>query len=695
MTDDNQQPFVTSRRTILKALTAGSVSAASTGRIVSQSLPNPTVKANPKTPIRHALFVMFENHTFDNFFGEFPGANGYQSPPAPDPLWSDVSHTYSHYRACFVNSTGPDAFAPTGAVSYSQADVPILWKYARQFALSDSFYTSACTSSTPNHIYMVAGQSGGLFETFPTEGHCGSPANSLLISLTNDGTPFLQYPCVNIDSLPDLLNAAGVSWRYYTSESVWQAPNFISGTAGSPHIIPRAADVVTDIMAGNLRSVSWVCPDHIESDHPSEPVAPAQNFLVQLCNALMSSHYWGASAVFVTWDDWGGFYDHVIPPAIDVYGLGPRVPLLVISPYVQSGYISHVQGEFSSFALFVEKNWSLPSLGQRDSLAVTSDLSDFFDFSQNPLPPFLQDPIVAPTMLGVPFHDLECGKSAVNPQIGGPSTQFDFSIVYTPSDVPAVASVVIDGAAFSMSVFARSNQQPLGTIYRYSMALEPGEHAVRFTFTDSVGNTVTLPFNGVPYTLPVMPFDVVDLSDIRDPLDGETVTFAASYIDPSGAPPAFAVVDIDGVESELARSGESNRYEFMTVLAQGEHYYRFRFSDGNVTGIYERGETPHVLPFRLTEPTVSPTSGDTNTSFIFSVVYTHSADLAPTSATLYVDEAPFAMAAGEGEFTNGVEYTAVTSLEQGSHRYFFVFGDGFTADAVPIGPASFEGPSVS
>ncbi len=697
MADDKGANSV-SRRAVIKALGTGAIVAGGMHlphRIIeARPVAAPRLKASPTTPINNVIIVMFENHTFDNFFGGLPGANGIQSAPAPDPLWSDISHTYSHFLTSF-NQGKLDGFNVNGVVSYGEADLPILWSYARQFGLSDNFFTSGATSSTPNHIYMVAAQSGELFETFPTEGQCGSPANCLLLSMTPDGKQYLQYPCVDINSVPEELSNAGISWTFYSDEYIWMAPGFIKNTAGSQHLVKNSQRILSDISGGNLASVSWVCPGASESDHPAWPVGPAQNYLSNLVNAVMSSDYWSGTAIFVTWDDWGGFYDHVMPPSVDAYGLGPRVPLLVISPFAKSGYISHQQGEFSSLALFVEKNWSLPSLGQRDALPATSDLLDFFDFAQAPQAPFLQKQIPAPSMLGVPYHENGLGKSAVFPQIGGPETVFNFYVVYTLASTPAVSDVLIDGTPYPMTVLRKTVLLPPGTIYTYSTKLAPGTHTVAFSF-QSGGVSVVMPFNGVPYQLPVMPFDVTNRTVIKSPLVGETLTFVAEYHAPSGRRPQLAEVDIDGQSFPLQRVGVTRRYQYATdQLSQGEHYFRFAFSDGTVKGVYEQGEVLHVLPFVLTTGHVSPTTGGATTVFTFGVTYTHSSGQSPKSALLYIDGAPYPMIQQSGTPKSGALYTAQLTLLPGNHKYYFVFNDGETSYPEPYGPASFDGPTVS
>jgi phospholipase C len=695
-----------SRRTLIKAVGAASLgaglplagdpagSAAATSRASTVPL---------ATPVRKVIVVMFENHTFDNFFGSFPGANGVASAPAPNPLMSDIDHKHC---ACVASLDRGrlDGFNARGMVSYGESDLPILWNYARQFGLSDNFYTSALTNSTPNHLFMIAGHSGGIFDTDPGAGSTGSPANSLIQSMSPQGVQYLQYPSVDIGSVPEELDKIGASWRYYVENEVWNAPQFVTALAGSPSIVPNTDLLVSDIEDGTLADVSWVCPQGTASDHPANPVGPAQNYLAAVVNAAMASPYWPAFAIFATWDDWGGFYDHVVPPVVDAYGLGLRVPLLVISPYAKPHYLSHVQAEFSSLAKFVEFNWSLPSLGGRDALGSTSNLLDFFDFAHAPQLPYLQSPIPSPDTIAVLFDPAPRGNapaadySAIAPQIGGPQTVFAFSIVYTPSNggAPETSDVVIDGTPHPMTPVGKSTTEPIGTIYRYSSTLGAGTHQVGFSFTGA-GQTVQLPFNGVPYTVEVLPFTVADTTDIARPLVGASQTFSATYESPLGQAPTLSEVDIDGQTFALSPSPTGqNTFRYSTSqLSTGAHYYRFRFSDGHAVGVYEQKQTPFILPFLLSKPVVSPAQGSALTRFSFEVVYTHSAGLAPASSLVYVDGTPHVMFRRSGHPLTGALYSKNLELPVGQHEYFFVFNDGQCANAAPYGPAFFSGPVVS
>jgi len=698
--DPGTDPHRFSRRTAMKAVVAAPVLASSLagldgGPAGAQPVAAPRLRATPTTPISHVIVVMLENHTFDNYFGSFPGANGVQMPPAPNPLMSDINHSYAGLQQAYAGGA-LDGYNSHGVVSYSETDVQILWNYARQFGLSDNFYTSTSTNSSPNHLYMIAAQCGGINDTDGKGGLCGAPLNHLISSMTPSGFQYLQQPCVDINSVPAELNSAGVSWRYYVSAPAWNAPGMIKSLGGTnPNVVSDTNQIIKDVQTGSLASVSWVCPKDEPSQHPAHSLGPGQNYLADLVNAAMASPYWPNIAIFVTWDDWGGFYDHVIPPVVDAYGLGPRVPLLVISPYAKQGYVSHVQAEFSSLAKFVLLNWSLPSLGQRDALPVTSDLSDFFDFSQAPTPPSTMPHMVAPTMLGVLFHDSEHIKSAVDPQIGGPSTVFSFTCVYTPKTPPTAANVVIDGTSYPMTPIGTSKNVPVGTIYNYTSKLPVGSHAVTFSFTSN-GQTQVMPFNDVVYTIPVMPFDVSEVSPKVSALLGTPQIFAAKYVATSGIPPTLAEVDIDGTTYALTlKPGSTNIYQYVaSKLLAGQHYYRYRFSDGTNTGVYEYEPSQFLNPFVLGATNCTPSTGATTTVFTFSVTYTHYTGNVPTKALVYVDNIPYQMSLTSGTPLTGAVYTAQLSLPVGSHSYFFLFKEGVSQMADPLGKP-FAGPKVT
>ncbi len=241
-------------------------------------------------------------------------------------------------------------------------------------------------------------------------------------SVELDGQECLEHP-----TLTDLLDNAGLTWKYYapTDGSIWTAPDVISHMcvpysqdgqyddtvcSGSDWPPPGSYDtdtntnvviegtkgfILTDIQNGNLASVTWVIPDGGNSDHAEINNGGGPDWVANIVNAIGQSAFWSNTAIIVTWDDWGGWYDHVSPPIRNnpgsypnSYEYGFRVPIIVISPYAKPQYISHQQNDFGSILLFIEEQFGLgqidPAVGYADSYA-SGDLSDFFDFSQTPL----------------------------------------------------------------------------------------------------------------------------------------------------------------------------------------------------------------------------------------------------------------------------------------------------------------------
>jgi phospholipase C len=200
-----------------------------------------------------------------------------------------------------------------------------------------------------------------------------------------------QFPCFDFATLADSLASRKLSWRYYApgqgqSGYIWSALDAIAHIRltdlWQKHVVPTD-QFVQDAANGHLPHVSWVVVG-TGSEHPPGSSCVGENWTVRQLNAVMQGPEWNSTAVFITWDDFGGFYDHVPPPQVDNFGFGPRVPLIIVSPYARPGYISHTVYEFSSLLAFVEARWQLDALTDRDSSA--NDLFDSFDFEQAPLP---------------------------------------------------------------------------------------------------------------------------------------------------------------------------------------------------------------------------------------------------------------------------------------------------------------------
>ncbi len=392
------------------------------------------------TPIEHVVFVIKENRTFDNLFGRVPGANGAtvgidqgdERPltASPDRLQEDIKHCYECALQAWNHgkmdgfatiSTWADRYAYT---QFPPGALPNYWHWATTFALFDHFFASAQGPSFPNHLFTIAAQSGGTHENpiqdlarlrqrhrrtglYKAWG-CDSLPDSYVPVVDSEGKRKLVPPCFDFLTEGDLLNEAGIPWAYYSADQyqngyLWSAYDAVRHIREDPsmwqsHIFP-VDRFARDARAGRLPPVTWVTPRFEVSDHPEYSICHGENWTTKVVDALMRGPDWDTTAVFITWDDYGGFYDHVPPPQVDGFGFGIRVPLLLISPYARTA-VSHELGEFSSVLRFIEDNWGLTQLTHRDRDATP--LLSAFDFSQDPRPP---DPLPLRTdCVGAPFE---------------------------------------------------------------------------------------------------------------------------------------------------------------------------------------------------------------------------------------------------------------------------------------------------
>jgi hypothetical protein len=304
-----------------------------------------------------------------------------------------------------------------------QSDIPNYFTYAQKFVLADTMYSALPSGTFPNHLYAVANDSDGTFATPGTfsKGDWGCDAASdVTVPQQSPTTGVINqiYPCFSYTTLADELQNAGITWKYYAppkgvngySYSTLNSFSQFRNTSLWTTNVVSYDDFITDVQNGTLPAVSWLSPGRIQSEHPPQDFCPGEGWTVTQLNALMAnSALWNSTAVFLTWDDFGGFYDHVNPPPRDQFSLGPRVPMLIISPYAKKGYISHTQYEFASVLRFIEERYGLAALGDRD--ATANDTTDSFDFSQTPLPPLNLTPR---TCSLTPPGTVNVGYQAVN-----------------------------------------------------------------------------------------------------------------------------------------------------------------------------------------------------------------------------------------------------------------------------------------
>ncbi len=374
----------------------------------SVALAGPGQEPMPKTPIKHFITLMQENHSFDNYFGTYPGADGIPPgtcmPENPDDPASpctephhlgisgseDLDHSTSTFKLQ-LNGGRMDGFVyalrlrnqngPTAMGYYDDRDLPYYWNIADEFVLFDRFFQSAAGGSVKNHMYWVTGTPGSTIDRVPVGGYSDLP--TIFDRLQEKGISWKFYvqnydPLITYRSIASGPRAAQVVWVPLLNYA-----RYIDNPDLFSHIVPMD-EYFKDLANNTLPAVSYLVPSG-SSEHPPGSIQAGQRFVRSLINALTRSDSWYDSAFMWTYDDWGGWYDHVVPPQVDAEGYGFRVPALLVSPYARRGHIEHTQMDFTSMLKFIEENWGLAPLAERDAKA--SSIAPAFDFSQPPRQP--------------------------------------------------------------------------------------------------------------------------------------------------------------------------------------------------------------------------------------------------------------------------------------------------------------------
>jgi phospholipase C len=413
--------------------------------------------------IQHVVIIMQENRSFDEYFGTYPGAEGI--PPGvcvPDPatggciapyhdptdLNSGGPHGSSNFEADlnggamngFVaqaeNAQGCTTAATpqceTDVMGYkTESDIPNYWAYARNFVLQDQMFEPNKSWSLPQHLFLLSEWSARC--TLPDEPFsCTNELDDPGFQDSNPNDPLLgPQPDYAWTDMTYLLHRAGVSWRYYIKQGIQpdcadgemrcaNAPRQGPATPGIWNPLPNFTTVREDRQLGNIQdtsafllaarsgtlpAVSWVIPSQPVSEHPTAAVSTGQAYVTNLINAVMRGPDWPSTAIFLSWDDWGGFYDNVVPPVIDGNGYGFRVPGLVISPYAKQGYIDHQLLSHDAYNKFIEDDFLAsqrlnpatdgrpdPRPTVREAVPQLGDLVNDFEFHQAPRAPLILTP---------------------------------------------------------------------------------------------------------------------------------------------------------------------------------------------------------------------------------------------------------------------------------------------------------------
>jgi phospholipase C len=481
------------------------------------------------TKIQHIVFIVQENHSFDNYFGTYPGANGFpvgisvpinpseasvgsvvpfhlnvtqsiyivgdelppgvsdpseletdsQTAASPFPfqnesIGGDLSHAWKVAHIDYDEGKMDGFILGEGSTLtmgyYDRNDIPYYWDYADNYVLDDNFFSSLMGSSFPNHLYIASGTNGpvtNLNYRWILNGH-----------VVDNPAPAFNWQDVSLDwsTLAEEMSNANVPWAWYDGEAkplkpnIWDVLPLFTYFQNHPdqlsEHVQNTQRFINAIQNGDLPAVSWiipggwvpptypiVCKNHVfPSEHPPARSDCGMDYVAYLVNQVMQSQYWQSSAIVITWDDYGGFYDHVPPPQIDMYGEGFRVPTLVISPWAKHGFIDHTQYEFASLLRLAEDNFHLPLLGTRDIQA--NDMMNSFNFNQLP-----QLPLIEPANFIGPSAPIQASSSAMsistNSQTRPAADLFGLYLAFA-------AVVIMAGTLLSVIVWHYKNREPKG-----------------------------------------------------------------------------------------------------------------------------------------------------------------------------------------------------------------------------------------
>lgn len=409
---------------------------------------SPRPEPKPATKIEHLLVLMQENHTFDNYFGTFPGADGIPSDacmpraltlatPSPSPSRSSAptvkpkqtpvptpaqpslppaTGCIKPYHIATRGTADPDHGKASALAAYNSGamngfvyaqrarardenapmgywdgrDLPLYWNLAKDYVLADRFFSSAWGGSQTNHLFWVAGQAAGSHGGIPKGGFT---ATTIFDRLQAAGVswkmyiqnydPRITYRCLQAKTCPKRPGGGGAA-----PQVVWAPllafPRFLDTPALYKNIVDLS-QYYTDLKNGTLPAVSYIVPSS-SSEHPPGNVTVGQNFGASLVTSVMRSSAWNSSLFVLTHDDWGGYYDHVVPRQLpDLDGYGFRVPAIFISPFVRRGTIDSTVYDYTSILRFIEDNWRVAPIAIRDKTA--NSIASRLDFRGPPAPP--------------------------------------------------------------------------------------------------------------------------------------------------------------------------------------------------------------------------------------------------------------------------------------------------------------------
>jgi len=364
--------------------------------------------------ITHVVWLIQENRSFNNLFMGYKGAftqnygygltgNKIMLHSVPLAQGWDIDHSVYGFFAAYNNGGDNgwnNEYACCGqpanfAYAYVQKkDIKPYWDMAKAYILADAMYQSQLDGSYVAHQYAIAAYANAEVNYPSTDWGCWGGPYDVINTLNQDRSIGNNVPvCENQTTLGDELDAAGVSWRYYTSNpnddgGLWTAYGSIEHIYDGPDwtndVITPQSRFITDVGQGNLASMTWITPTGTNSDHAGWDSNSGPAWVTNVVNAVGQSKFWNSTVFFLIWDDWGGWYDPGAPIYKDYDGTGFRIPLIMISPYAKPQQVTHIQYETASILRFAEDLFNVAPLAAADSRAADPAYDPAFDFSQAP-----------------------------------------------------------------------------------------------------------------------------------------------------------------------------------------------------------------------------------------------------------------------------------------------------------------------
>ncbi len=381
----------------------------------------PRSRSTGESPIKHVVFVVQENRSFNNLFMDFPGAKSSKWGLGADGKkikirardlatnW-DLGHaSQAFFAACDGTGSLPgtqcrmDGWSGEGASGkappnpqYSyvpQSQIAPYWAMARQYVLADEMFSSNLDGSFTAHQYIVAAYADHALD-FPNGAWgCEGGADDTVATITKERKASHRIvTCFDIPTIAAEADAAKLSWRFYAGALVGDGGLWSSYQADEPiyegpdwdaDVVSPPSQFLRDVRKGKLAAITWITPTFAASDHPGTSSSQGPKWVASIVDTIGKSEFWDSTAIFVQWDDWGGLYDPVEPVFEDYDGLGFRVPLIVISPYAKKAYVTHVQYETASVLRYIEDNFGLAQMARADERA-NDPATDAFDYAQKP-----------------------------------------------------------------------------------------------------------------------------------------------------------------------------------------------------------------------------------------------------------------------------------------------------------------------